>query len=152
MYISSKLTNISLQSSLNPSDWTMHSSPTPAHPSFRLMAALRLYHLLPNSAEKPPHNPDAALEPWYTVLTGQKDVISAANEQAWRDSLGRICEGVQDRARNVIEQLASAQEIVGQEDKPGWFDWMARNVRLLWMEEKEVAEAVLASLIAGEEF
>ena len=76
------------------SDWTMHSSPTPAHPSYRLIAALRLYHTVSESAGSVPANSEELVDAWRRVLIGQEERISEENEQAWRGTLSRICESV----------------------------------------------------------
>lgn len=51
-----------------------------------------------------------------------------------------------------LGHLASTVERLQERDTPPWFNWMVGNIRLLWQEELEVAEAVAHSVKAGEEF
>ncbi|KAI0699726.1 SET domain-containing protein [Cytidiella melzeri] len=131
-------------------DWTMHSSPTPAHPSYRLIAALRLYHVVPESATSLPEGCEDLLESWKRVLVGRQECISLSNEQAWRETLARICERVRQRAKAGLKQLA--RNTAALEDRPQWLEWMVGTIQLLWKEEQEVAEAVAVSVRSGEEF
>lgn len=132
------------------SDWTIHSSPKPAHPSYRLMTALRLYHLVDESSREVVNN-DQSRASWQAVLTGQRDVISAANEQAWRGSLLSICRNLVTEAEEGVHRMQdhSAGLI---SDGPTWFTWMFDNIKLLWREQLEVAQAVADSIVSGEEF
>ena len=58
-----------------------------------------------------------------------------------------MCERISERGRkNIADISALAGEGVG------WREWMAENVRALWAEEIEVAEAVKASVLADVEF
>ncbi|KAI0093650.1 SET domain-containing protein [Irpex rosettiformis] len=133
-------------------DWTVHSSPTPAHPSYRLMAALRLYHIVPESTHSVPRNAEELVDAWRRVLIGQEERVSEANEQAWRKSLLRICEEIIGRANGGMENLEGELTTLKTKRTPGWLDWMAGNIQLLWREELEVAEAVTISVRSGEEF
>ncbi|KAI0341678.1 SET domain-containing protein [Trametopsis cervina] len=133
-------------------DWTMHSSPTPAHPSYRLMAALRLYHIVSESVTQLPSDHESLVDDWRRVLIGQQDLISSTNEQKWRDHLVELCERVAKSAELGLGHLASTVERLRERDTPPWFNWMVGNIRLLWQEELEVAEAVAHSVKAGEEF
>ncbi|PSR74907.1 hypothetical protein PHLCEN_2v9441 [Hermanssonia centrifuga] len=135
-------------------DWTLHSSPTPAHPSYRLMIALRLYYAIPTSIDTVPSAPEEATEGWKKVLTGQAEVISVENEKSWRESLLDICDEIIDRARqNRDENIRKLQQGLSlTEIEPPWLRWAIGNLNLLWGEEMEVAEAVAMSVRFGEEF
>ena len=122
----------------------MHCSPAPAHPSYRLITALRLYHLFPAVDSVPP-SPDDAIKPWLNTISGIQETISDENEQAWRDSLLRICDGVVHRADAAARQLDAAGCDKSLKDT-------LRNLRMLWREERIVAVAVRQSLCAKVEF
>jgi len=131
----------------NDSDWTLDSAPSPAHPSYRLITALRLYHIAETLPDKSHAVPNEMVRAWKDVLNGQRDMISAENEKLWRASLLDICESVRQRAEVGIQHTASALP-----DQEGWVDWMKGNILTLWREELDVATAVMCSVDAGEEF
>jgi hypothetical protein len=97
-----------------------------------------------------PDDSDELIDAWRSTLVGQQESISAANEQAWRDTLIEICETIIAQANVGVQGLAAA--VASLHDRPEWLDWMVKNVELLWKEEWEVAEAVLVSVRSGEGF
>ena len=125
------------------SDWTMHSRPTPAHPSYRLVSALRLLHA---DVE---HDFEEACGLWRSVLMGQAEMISNENERAWRETLLEICEKIALQAKTAI---ASAADHVASEFAESWLGWVEKNIEMLWREELEVAEAVAQSVRTGVDF
>lgn len=128
-------------------DWTMHSQPKPAHPSYRLISALRLLHAIGNDMEE--DKIDSVVERWRAVLWGQEEQISAKNEKAWRSTLIRICDQVAKTAKTGIESVQGRSK---QAEDPGWTGWVLGNIEMLWREECEVAEAVRRSVEAGTDF
>ena len=129
----------------------MHSQPTPAHPSYRLMSALRMLHCVDDEAEsKAPPSMENAFERWRKVLYGQEEQISAAHEQAWRHTLSDICGQVEARAQAGLESIRDTLREARAE--VSWAGWMQMNVETLWREELEVARAVAESVKAGVEF
>ncbi|KAF9532962.1 hypothetical protein CPB83DRAFT_846676 [Crepidotus variabilis] len=127
-------------------DWTMHTIPAPAHPSYRLITALRLYHILPTNTEALPsqHRADQLLNGWRNTTLGNQDVISTLNENLWRDTLLRLCEG---NIRNA--EGRSCLKAVFEETDEGNFGWHSaavKTIQLLWQEELHVAKAVMKSL------
>ncbi|EPQ58137.1 SET domain-containing protein [Gloeophyllum trabeum ATCC 11539] len=130
-------------------DWTVHSSPKPAHPSFRLISALRLYHSVQVPTTSIPRNPDEVLDRWRDTLMGRHDSISPENEQAWRGTLLDICRKVIRRARKTLEEMNSSRP---EQDADGWRQYAQDCIKTLWREELEVAEAVIVSVVNGEEF
>lgn len=130
----------------------MHSSPTPAHPSYRLMAALRLYHIIPESETVVPENSEELVDSWRRVLIGQQERVSETNETSWRETLLRICQRVEERARSGMKNLMVGEATLETDNRPEWLNWMLENIRLLWREELEVSEAVASSVRSGEEF
>ncbi|KAJ8463164.1 hypothetical protein ONZ51_g10435 [Trametes cubensis] len=124
-------------------DWTLHSAPRPAHPSWRLITALRLICALERYST-PTFETRTAINAWTDVTNGVGHTISSVNERRWRQRLLEICEAIRERAQS--------SNINKSQGGPSWVSWMAENVRILWREELEVAEAVIASIGAGEEF
>ena len=131
-------------------DWTIHSSPSPAHPSYRLVTALKLLNIVDRGTTEPPprSESDRLLERWKDVVSGVAEVVSPENEQMWRNMLTDICEQVIERARVGLDAIARVQ----REGAPEWIGWMRGNIRCLWQEELEVARAVAQSVKSGEEF
>jgi len=129
-------------------DWTLHASPKPAHPSYRLITALRLYHLLPSSTPSALSR-DELIGPWQDTLLGQRDLVSEENEAAWRGTLARICEILMRRAEAGISALEVHTHAAG---RVPWLAWMLDNIRTLWMEEAVVAAAVAKSIREEEQF
>ena len=123
-------------------DWTMHSRPTPAYPSYRLISALRLLHAVPGNTGR---EFEEACELWRSVLVGQAEIVSEENEKAWREGLLQICGKASTRAAMAIASCRS-----GHLERPS--NWVEKNVEMLWREEREVAEAVAASVRAGVDF
>ncbi|THH11579.1 hypothetical protein EW146_g7986 [Bondarzewia mesenterica] len=130
-------------------DWTMHSAPQPAHPSYRLITALRLYHIVPADSHDVPSDNDTILNPWSDTLSGRKDVISDENEAAWRSTLLNISNTVAKRAE---ASMASMAGMPMEKEQPEWYEWMLHNIRMLWWEERYVAMAVADSVRNGVEF
>ncbi|OSX65230.1 hypothetical protein POSPLADRAFT_1134102, partial [Postia placenta MAD-698-R-SB12] len=130
-------------------DWTLDSSPPPAHPSYRLITTLRLCQLVGESvgSEGASSSSEAVVQIWRDVLNGQRDVISVQNEVQWRESLRIMCETIQQRAQTGLRDTVSA--LPGAD---GWSAWMRGNILTLWREELEVATGVIDSLNAGEEY
>ncbi|KAI8998695.1 SET domain-containing protein [Trametes punicea] len=128
-------------------EWTIHGAPTPAHPSWRLISALRLLCALDRSSSSIAET-ETAITAWKEVTNGIRAMISPSNEDSWRQALLVICSSIRDRARQSLAGLL----LRPPEGGPPWVDWMAENVRTLWREELEVAEAVISSLHAGSEF
>jgi len=129
-------------------DWTLHSSPSPAYPSFRLIAALRLYHVNFRPAASTMVR-EQDLEPWRDTLLGQRNIVSEENETSWRETLIQICEILIRRAETGICGLA---ELNVDLRNVSWFMWMQDNIRALWQEEAFVAAAVAKSVQQGVQF
>lgn len=129
------------------SEWTLDSSPPPAHPSYRLITALRLIQLATSSEVNAGVLSESATQTWRDVLRGHRELISEDNERGWRDILLGICNRVSQRAQEGLDQ--TTRDLSGLE---GWQAWMRENVLCLWREELVVADAVARSLRAGEVF
>ena len=127
----------------------MHSCPSPAHPSYRLISALRLYHVVQESRETVPPDWEVWVDKWRRVSSGQSDIISGANETAWKATLVDVCRTIIERARRGVQALGKSASAV---QKVPWSEWMLNNIRMLWQEEIEVAQAVVESVQHGVEF
>ncbi|PPQ78094.1 hypothetical protein CVT25_015628 [Psilocybe cyanescens] len=130
-------------------DWTLHSSPAPAHPSYRLITTLRLYHLVPRYTQSIPSNVDAYLQDWRDTILGKKYIISKENESLWRGTLKKICESI---VNDAVEGLGRTAAIDGSEGSPEWLDSSRTFVSWLWQEEIDVSTSVIGSLDQNEEF
>ncbi|KAI0031839.1 hypothetical protein K488DRAFT_71128 [Vararia minispora EC-137] len=130
------------------SDWTLHTAPPPAYPSYRLLSALRLLHVfvVDESPFGAVSTTDLAL--WRDTVAGLRDAVSESNERDVRRSLRSICDAVSVRAERSLDALmkAKADEIGGPS---AWSKFAVGNVAVLWKEERAVARAVLDSIEAG---
>ncbi|KAM6500535.1 hypothetical protein JOM56_003549 [Amanita muscaria] len=121
-------------------DWTMHSGPVPAHPSFRLITALRLYHAIPLTGEE--RLSESLLGAWKETILGTREIISEENEELWRRTLLRICEIVEAEAQRSMKR---AQDCVYD----GWEADAREKISQLWLEEVLVAQEVKKSVEGG---
>ncbi|KAG6890711.1 hypothetical protein C0995_005084 [Termitomyces sp. Mi166 len=130
-------------------DWTLHCQPLPAHPSFRLITALRLYHLFPVKDTTIPPNSASALEIWMATIMGTSEKISKENEKAWRNSLLQICKKRTNDAKSALLSLEAKTYSSGSAQ---WTPWAKQNIMTLWEEELLVSSYVTDSILNGEEF
>lgn len=123
-------------------DWTLHPSPNPAHPSNRLVVALRLLAIknLPLEeetlayesknwgrsskrmksdhkasqveVEKEEEEEEKVLEKWEQTLLGLEDKISEENEMEAREFLKVICQKVERRNEEGWRKLGKVQELL----------------------------------------
>lgn len=71
---------------------------------------------------------------------GYADDVSEANERACGETIREIC-------RVVIERAESGLKYVEEEERGGgWYSKCLGTVRLLWLEELSVAQALRLSL------
>lgn len=110
----------------------MQSTPAPAHPSFRLITALRLYHVV-SPASKTKASKDM-IRPWKETIRGMREEISKENEALWRKTLVEICEKVEGEAERGMKRAQ-----VGE----------LQNIEQLWMEELWIVREVKQSVEAG---
>lgn len=131
---------------INPSqrDWTLHSTPDGAQPSWRLITALRLYHLVVAVGSVD----EDTIQPWRDVITGRRPRVSCENEQSWRKTVVLLCDTLIRRAEESIA-MGSALGIKGEDS---WVRWMSENIQSLWREELFVARGVKESVLRGDEF
>ncbi|KAJ3503825.1 hypothetical protein NMY22_g18116 [Coprinellus aureogranulatus] len=129
-------------------EWTLHSSPAPAHPSFRLVTALRLYHAIPLSVTvlEDTEQVKDALRRWRSTTAGIQESMSEVNEMQWRETLGQICQRVVDSANEKTKSLESLGACKSFEGSNGF---LLECICSLWREELYVASAVMRSLQGG---
>lgn len=132
------------------SEWTIHSAPEPAHPSFRLITALRLYHSIPLEKILPPHDDHGSeVRAWRGTIAGTRDIISLVNEAAWRETLDKLCLGIDNETGVNLDNLNK----VGREwPVKSWVHYIRRCLFMLWREQQDAAWRVHESLQQGEEF
>ncbi|TFK42601.1 hypothetical protein BDQ12DRAFT_676474 [Crucibulum laeve] len=130
-------------------DWTIHSSPAPAYPSYRLITALRLYSLWPPSVTDISADAEQHLDSWRDTTLGKRDTISPENESSWRAMLSKICRSIISNARFMISRLDS-EPCLTSDDGSG--KAMKKNIELLWQEQLYVAMGVENSLREGVQF
>ena len=121
-------------------DWTMQTSPSPAHPSYRLITALRLYHVLPQVMSS--SLTETLLDEWRNTTLGKQDVISEENERLWRGCLMHICEEIMVRAGVNLSKIKKIKE-GGSMD---WVESVKCFIETLWEEENYVAKEMIKSL------
>jgi len=127
-------------------NWTMHCSPLPAHASFRLITALRLYHCPSagagvgvQSETETEEEMTAASRRWRDTILGYEDEVSEDNERACEESIREICEVIIKRAESGIEAVKEDMKTEGKE----WYRRALMSVETLWLEELTVGKAML---------
>ena len=130
-------------------DWTLHSTPTAAYPSYRLITTLRLYHIFSDDVNTVLLDSDHIVEMWRDVTLGKRDAISQENESRWRSTLERLCNDVIQDAKRGLMRVRDIQ-VVDQEN--GWVEFSKVSIDMLWREEMDVGCAVLKSLEEGADF
>ncbi|KLO18588.1 SET domain-containing protein [Schizopora paradoxa] len=116
-------------------------SPSPPHPSYTVISALRLL------ASRLSGRGETLQASWAAVLAGRPpDGVDVSVRQ----SLERLCQTIAERSKRALDHLKEKeQQSHGTLDAPPWSSWAVRNVRKLWDEEDKVACAVLGSLQGG---
>jgi hypothetical protein len=129
-------------------DWTLHGSPSPAHPSFRLITVLRLYHVA-FITESSTVARKEDFKRWQDTLLGRRTIVSEENETSWRETLLYICETLVKRADVGTSGLLTLNLDFRS---ISWLAWMQDNIQALWREESSVAAAVSESVRQGVQF
>jgi hypothetical protein len=131
------------------SDWTIQTHPTPAHPSYRLISALRLFHVVEDcSMSEIPYNMELQVMVWRDTIQGTRDNINQRNEEAWRATLRKLCQQMGESSRQRVKDLPTMLD----PQYPSWGRGALRDLRRLYQEEECVALAVIGSLDQNEEF
>lgn len=122
-------------------NWSIHTSPAPAHPSYRLITTLRLYHVLSELGADSdlPENSDEVLDEWRKATLGEREIISEQNEALWKATLLSICNAIiREAEAGVVQVKRRASECTVD-----WGKWMYENIEMLWKEELHTAKAVV---------
>ncbi|KIL00416.1 hypothetical protein PAXRUDRAFT_821707 [Paxillus rubicundulus Ve08.2h10] len=125
-------------------NWTLHCTSDSAQPSWRLITALRLHHLVVEVGS----TKDDDIQAWRDVVAGKRERISNDNERAWRETVVRMCDILISRAEHYF---ASGSTEDAMRDNT-WIQCMQENVQALWREELFVARAVKQSILRGDEY
>ena len=118
----------------------MHTSPSPAHPSYRLITTLRLLHTLPAGSQVP-SEPDTFLHAWRNTTLGNQPYVSEENERLWRQGLLQVCEEVIATAELGITKARNVSSDISE-----WVSSAQLFVETLRQEEIYVCKAVAKSL------
>ena len=108
-------------------------------PSYRVVTALRLVHILPPQMNCTPSN--LLLDEWRNTTFGKQEIISEDNERLWRDCLMGICEEIvvgADEGRSKIKRVKN-------DSSEDWIECAKCFIDKLWEEEKYVSRAVIAN-------
>lgn len=120
-------------------NYTLHKDPAPAHPSYRLLVALRLYHTSPTSASASIDGENTVAN-WRDMLDGFISVVSDSNEALVFGTLRSLCATVETEVEAGLGLLA---KIEGEGDL---WDSAKKDVESLWESSRSIAKAVVQSL------
>ena len=129
-------------------DWTLHFTPAIGYPSYRLITALRFYHIFSDDVNAIPPNSDHLVDIWRDATLGKIDAISQENESRWRLTLERLCNELVLDAKRGLMKVRDIQVDHGN----GWVEFVKVSIETLWREEIDVGCAVLKSLEEGVDF
>ncbi|KAL7417408.1 hypothetical protein BDY24DRAFT_374767 [Mrakia frigida] len=144
-------------------NYTLHSHPLPAHPSHRLLPALRLYHTSLSPSSTPTTSSSStqtqrsgSLAQWKDTLQGYESCVSDQNELLTRQTLVSLCEGVEHDVVAGFERLdrlqtGSASLWDEGDERDGWSD-KCESVKVLWKGMRRISEEVRESCESGVEF
>ncbi|KAJ8472691.1 hypothetical protein ONZ45_g16565 [Pleurotus djamor] len=125
-------------------DWTLHSAPAPAHPSFRLITALRLHSLVRSDGfDDQDESLERLVQSWREVHLGVLEFISQSNETAWRGILEHLCVDIEQEAAEGLEKTKAMSRSLDDANLSAWEVFMVGNVEQLWIERGTVAKAQL---------
>lgn len=151
-------------------EYTIHPHPAPAHPSYRLVLAMRLI-ALDLSGQKESERSAAAsrsdkrLQSWRQNVQGICDDLGPQNETSVRSLLAeRICNAVVTDAKHHRKALEEEEALLGLQNdqtvpeeqdaryniRPADVRNAARTLMLLHLEEAQIAQMVQAAIARGE--
>jgi hypothetical protein len=146
----SVLVSTNILSSL--SDYTLHSAPSPSHPSYRLLVAMRLmYAQIPEkdlrSYMDNPHDRASSptLQAFLDLIMGINDSISEENEETVRAALRSICDAQLQEVDDRMITLAAHQYPTSAPDVAD----AKRMVEQLWANDREILGGVIRSIDAN---
>ncbi|TDL27454.1 SET domain-containing protein [Rickenella mellea] len=122
--------------------WKLYSSPSPAHASWTLLAALRLTNLDVPGNDQDRQDEEAYLKSWRDMLSGCTEIISETNETAVAEDLTAFCKTILERGEKKLDILDSRSKAFDGVGTGCWASARA-NITWLWQEEMEVAQEFL---------
>jgi len=146
-------------------NWSIHTQPSPAHPSYRLLTVLRLICLPaaahasilrdPSSTPSDPRLPwepfaDDTLDRWKATALGLTDSVSDHNERRIREILASICIQLQELSHITLAQLD--EDRILKKACESWASHGSSCVRELWSEVRDVSTQVHQSITRGVDF
>jgi hypothetical protein len=117
-------------------NWTLHSDPAPALPSYRLIPALRLLHLSLTD--------QMLLCKWEETISGSLDEVSAHNTHQVRETLSDLCTKYYVQAKAWLSLHSSPDKQARHEGLEAW-----PSIRLLWEQQQDVSSLVQESILSG---
>ncbi|KEP55132.1 RuBisCO LSMT substrate-binding protein [Rhizoctonia solani 123E] len=125
-------------------DWTFHVEDGVGRPSYRVIPALRLFHMSLNYED----DANPGLKLWEDSILGLTENISAENESKVRESIIELCEVIIQRSTTKISQVRS-QAAETEVIRPAEWLQILSMVERLWEEEHYVAESVRQATLNG---
>ncbi|CUA73864.1 hypothetical protein RSOLAG22IIIB_01385 [Rhizoctonia solani] len=128
-------------------DWTFHVEGGVGRPSYRVIPALRLFHISLNC------NGDTSteLKLWEDSVLGLKENISEDNDSKVWESLTALCERIIQRSTIKISQIRS-QAAETKAIRPAEWLQVLSMIERLWDEERYVSESVRQATLNGTVF
>lgn len=117
-------------------DWTLHTEPSPPHPSYRLVPALRLLHV--------PFEDQAAFQKWEATVIGTADDISPRNTQQVRKTLCDLCSRAEKEAIQWLETSFEQEFSMDIDQLDAW-----RSIKFLWEQQRDISALVRDSILSG---
>ncbi|KAJ3752470.1 SET domain-containing protein [Lentinula raphanica] len=114
-------------------DWTMHYASGYAFASYRLVTALRLLAMFPSGSL--PTASEDLLRPWKDVVLGNREKLANNYEDIFRSILRDSCTTILERATKALQHCKLNEQ---------------ESIRILWKEERYVAERMLDLIEGGE--
>lgn len=130
-------------------EMTLQPEGDEAHPSWRVLVALRLLHLeLPTKSTTTVHGGGmsaqlaTSLEPWYRVIAGDDDVVSSHNERKVQATLRVICDVVRLQAREGLEKIEAVERDWETATVPDSCWTSLRMLKGIFVDEQRIVEIV----------
>lgn len=86
------------------------------------------------------------------MIFGGRDIVHKANENSMRATVRSICQQIVDRASRKLAESSTGQWVSHDGALDAITCYALECVRVLWLEEQEVATAVIESIDRDEEF
>ncbi|PVG04438.1 SET domain-containing protein [Serendipita vermifera] len=114
-------------------EWILHSEPTPARPSYRLVIALQLLHAAEGQSP--------FLIEWEEIASGRREEVSAENTAKVRDTLTSLCN---DHLSEASRWLYKYQRMSSLDRDRSHGDFT--SLTFLWERQKALVESVIETI------